>query len=395
MLCPDASRPHQAYEVSYCLVTEVVVARRDSWQADITEIRQAAARSEWYLCRDAAARLLSRLPVQRALEFTQEQVARRLASFEHRQPGVAWPRQALGSLLKGDMNESWTWPQQQDGGCSIYYTDGFLAALRRLQQADVTSTDKPRIITSLAHALEDCIHGDMSGPPRTAWRIGLEAWYDMGQRFAEELERYEALQPEGEDADLLALREAVERQEGNSYLFMARRLLSRMPLAAAMRLSLEQVSLRLPVFERHQPEVTWPRQLVEALASATLPADWRLPEDLDFPGPGASNFISAMEELWLASLALTDETRCVELLVSAIADALVTEAIEAWCSRHPEEWARYEHLSSHAETEWEESERIDIHLKRVQSKEYTGAVRQSWLALAARCAQVLGLDWKP
>lgn len=371
------------------------MSRRDSWQADITAIRHAAARNEWYLCRDAAARLLSRLPVQRALEFTQEQVARRLASFERRRPGVTWPRQALESLLRGEMKESWIWPQQPSSGCSIYYTDGFLAALQRLQEAAVIFTDKPRKITSLAHAIENCIFGDMSGPPRTKWKIGLEAWYDMGRRFAEELERYEALLPEGEDADLLALREAVERHEGNSWLFVASRLLSRMPLTEAMKLSLEQVSLRLPAFERHQPGVTWPRQLVESLASATLPADWELPEDLDFPGPGAGNFINAVEELWLASLALADGTRCIEFLVSAVAGAFMTEAVEAWTSSHPEEWARYKHLSAHAETEWDESERIDIDIKRARSKEYVGTLHQSWLTFAARCAEVLGLDWKP
>jgi hypothetical protein len=371
------------------------MSTRESWQADVLALRQAAARNESYLCRSAAARLLSRLPVQRALEFTQEQIARRLAAFEQRQPGVAWPRQVLESILGGVPREPWAWPQQPNSGCGIYYEDGFLAALQHLWEASIRFTDKPRRITSLAHAIEDSIFGDMSGPPRTKWKIGLEAWYDMGRRLAEELERNAAPLREGEDADLLTLRESLDRDDGNSYLFMVGRLLSRLPLAQAFNLVREEVSLRLPAFERHHPGVAWPRQLLESLTSMAPLVDWEMPEDFEFSGPGANTLVTAAEELWLASLAQGDKDRCVDHLVTATSGAIMAGVVEAWGSKHPERWARNYYLAYHAETEREESELIDLKLEMTHDKEYIATKYESWLALAARCAQALGLDWKP
>jgi hypothetical protein len=140
---------------------------------------------------------------------------------------------------------------------------------------------------------------------------------------------------------LLTLRRVAEEGDWNACREATLRLLSRLPAERAWELTRAQVARRLPCFERHQPEVRWPREFI-AVAGAQAgegEPDW--PEEDEFPGPGANSFIAAVEALRLARRLGKDDARRAKALVDAISEAILAELAEHWGSRHPSEWARW------------------------------------------------------
>lgn len=148
--------------------------------------------------------------------------------------------------------------------------------------------------------------------------------------------------------ELDALRLAAERQDRNACWDVTRKLLHMLPARLALQLSRNFVARRLPCFERHQPEVSWPREFIASISETGTAVDgktWPEAED-DFPGPGANSFTSAVEALWKAARFEEDEQRRSELLADAIVGAINAERLEYWGSQHPDMWALWYQLVS-------------------------------------------------
>jgi hypothetical protein len=180
--------------------------------------------------------------------------------------------------------------------------------------------------------------------------------------------------------EVQALQLLAERGDWNACRAATEALLLRLPASHAVRLTRDFLERRLPAFERQQPGVLWPRELL-ALAEGTGPSAsnrvW--PFEDEFPGPGANGFTKALECLWLANQRMTDVKRCVAELVDAISDAILAETSEHWGSRHPEEWAIWYRLAS----SFESSPRTaDIQLAKMRDPDVKRLKRAAWLELA-------------
>ena len=114
--------------------------------------------------------------------------------------------------------------------------------------------------------------------------------------------------PSSAATEMKALRFAASTRDWNACRDATRSLLRRLPPHRALELVREQVERRVPIFERHQPAVTWPREFIRVATGTSYPGEAarRWPDESDFPGPGANDFTLAVEDLWLASRALND-----------------------------------------------------------------------------------------
>jgi hypothetical protein len=148
------------------------------------------------------------------------------------------------------------------------------------------------------------------------------------------------------EREIQDLRSAAERGVWNSCRDAAEALLLRLAAAHAVRLTHDFVARRLPVFERQQPGLSWPRELLAVLAGERSSNEGRKwPEEDEFPGPGANSFKKAVESLWRASLSMSDTKQRTVELVDAISGAIMSERVEHWGSRHPKEWALWYQLA--------------------------------------------------
>jgi hypothetical protein len=195
-------------------------------------------------------------------------------------------------------------------------------------------------------------------------------------------------QPTSTEEELQALRRAAERGDGNGCWDTARQLLRQMPTRWAMRLVRDFLARRLPVFERHQPGVLWPREFIESVTQDGMVADDRTwPEaESDFPGPGANSFISAVEALWKASHLRKDEHQRSELLANAMDHAVGAEQLESWGSRHPDEWALWYQLAS---TGLEDPRIVDIQITIMKDPEAVRVEREAWMEAAQHLEEAL------
>lgn len=82
--------------------------------ADVLALRQAADEQDWVGCADLTRRLLSQLPMQRAVELVRQQLADRLPGFERHHPGVTWPRQFIEAVSHASGRNGLVWPGEQD-----------------------------------------------------------------------------------------------------------------------------------------------------------------------------------------------------------------------------------------------------------------------------------------
>lgn len=170
---------------------------------------------------------------------------------------------------------------------------------------------------------------------------------------------------------------AAEGRDRNGCWEATRKLLRRLPPPTAVVLVRDFLARRLPVFERHQPGVRWPREFIESVSEATSDDDsrtWPEAED-DFPGPGANSFTSAVEALWKASRFRQDAQRLGELLADATVGAVNAERLEHWGSRHPETWALWYQLAS---TGFEDPRTVEIQLTILRDPEAIWTEQAAW-----------------
>jgi hypothetical protein len=147
------------------------------------------------------------------------------------------------------------------------------------------------------------------------------------------------------DPEVQAMRLAAERGDWNSWGDATTALLLHLPSSHSVRLARDFVARRLPAFERQQPGVHWPRELLEAVTEEGVPhSDSRWSFEDEFSGPGGASFKKAMESLWIASLRRQDARQCAAELVHALSEAIMAEMVEHWGSRHPDEWNLWHQL---------------------------------------------------
>lgn len=140
---------------------------------------------------------------------------------------------------------------------------------------------------------------------------------------------------------LQAARLAAEQGDWNAWRAAIEPLMLRLPTSRAVRFTRDFVARRLPVFERHQPGMSWVREVLEALThpedAASSGRKWPFWEDST--GPGGASFANAVESLWIANQRRGDTRRYTAELMDALEGAVMAEAIEPWGASHPEEWA--------------------------------------------------------
>jgi hypothetical protein len=187
-------------------------------------------------------------------------------------------------------------------------------------------------------------------------------------------------EPSSSHEDLSALRLAAERQDWNGCRAALEKLLLRLPSRRALRLIRDQLMRRLPFFERHQPNVHWPREFIESIDGAASQTERTWPEaEDDFASPGANNFTSAVEALWKASRLTLDEQRCASELVNAFSGAVMAESTEHWGSRHPEQWALWHQLAMEGEGD---PRMTDIQLSMRRDPQLKSLEHTAWLEVA-------------
>jgi hypothetical protein len=185
-------------------------------------------------------------------------------------------------------------------------------------------------------------------------------------------------EPPVPEEELQSLRLAAERRDRNGCWDATRKLLRQLPAQLALGLARDFVARRLPVFERHQPGVRWPRAFIEAVSQKGVPDDgsaWPEAED-DFSGPGANSFTSAVEALWKAGRFRSDSQKFGELLADAIVGAVNAERLEHWGARHPEVWALWYQIAS---TGLEDPRMVEIQLTIMRDPEAVRVEQEAWL----------------
>jgi len=137
---------------------------------------------------------------------------------------------------------------------------------------------------------------------------------------------------------LTMLRDSAQRGDWNACRDTVEVLLARLPAPTMLRLAQDEVQRRLPLFERHHPQMHWPRVWLEALATgAPFTFDESTPEVLEeAPGPGGNNITEAVRQLALAAAA--EGTKRVTHTIEAIAGAIVAELSEIGGSLNRELW---------------------------------------------------------
>jgi hypothetical protein len=192
--------------------------------------------------------------------------------------------------------------------------------------------------------------------------------------------------PTGEE--LRALRLAAERGDVNGCWDASQKLLRQLPVRRALQEVCDFVTRRLPVFERHQPGVHWPRTFIKSICekgSTAHGGTWPESED-DFPGPGANNFTRAVEALWKASRRVEDEHRLATLLADALAEAIGAQRLESWGARHPEAWARWYQL---AKSGGNDVSRFEVLLAIKRDPEAIRIEKEAWLEVAQLMEEAL------
>ncbi|QRK12028.1 hypothetical protein JQX13_19475 [Archangium violaceum] len=186
-------------------------------------------------------------------------------------------------------------------------------------------------------------------------------------------------QSDSRDVDVVALRHAGEVVDSNACQDATKSLLLRIPAHQALELTQRQVASRWSLFERHQPGVTWPLEFIEDSARIGMKDGLVWPDDDDFTGPGANNFIRAVKHLWDASRILDDDEERVTALVDSIANVIMAERLETWGARHLEQWSRWYQVRMEGKRRVE-SQRLQREM--VLGTESVDVGRRAWLELA-------------
>lgn len=200
------------------------------------------------------------------------------------------------------------------------------------------------------------------------------------------------------ERELEALRHAAARDDPNRAMDAAAKLLRRLAPTTALELARKRLERFLAAFERHQPGVTWPRELLESLRAPARQGEENQAEwdwsDADFPGPGANSFINGVDRLWRAYRLAPGDSRRIELLVDAIAASIQAEGAEAWGTRHPTRWAFW-YENAFTEEPAVSRERTQVLLDLQRDSETVRRTRAAWLDVANQLAEALGAPPRP
>jgi len=188
------------------------------------------------------------------------------------------------------------------------------------------------------------------------------------------------------EQDVQALRLAAESGDWDSCRSSTQALLIRLPPSHAIRLARDFVARRLAAFERQQPDVHWPRELLEAVTEENPASRKRSWPDDEFPGPGGNSFAKAVDSLWNAGLRRGDARQCTAELVDSLSHSIMAETDEHWGSRHPKEWALWYQLVWADDydprmTDLQRAMTSDLEVKRLE--------RAAWLEIAGQLEAAL------
>jgi hypothetical protein len=191
-------------------------------------------------------------------------------------------------------------------------------------------------------------------------------------------------------AELQALRLAADQGDWNGCRAATYGLLVRLPMRRALSLARDHVARRLPAFERHQPNVSWPREWIGAVGEPTsMQSSMSWPDEDDFPGPGANSFISAVRSLVTASQFLENVQQCAHHLVDAFSKSIMAEKCEFWGALNPDAWARWYELAASGDNDPRIAE-IQLALKR--DPQAAAVQRGAWMDVASRLEEALSQE---
>ncbi len=188
-------------------------------------------------------------------------------------------------------------------------------------------------------------------------------------------------EPSAIERDVQALRRAAERRDWDVCRGATEALLLRLAPGDAVRLTRDFAARRLPAFERQQPGVLWPRELLQAVEGPNAANSGRAwPEEDEFAGPGGNSFKKAVEALWRASLRRGEASECVRELVDALSSAILSELVEHWGARNPDAWALWYQLALSGEGDVRMS---DIQLAMMKAPDVQRLELAGWREVAS------------
>jgi hypothetical protein len=140
--------------------------------------------------------------------------------------------------------------------------------------------------------------------------------------------------------DLVNLREAIAKHDWYECEETMKRLVENLSPREAVRLSVKQVSLFLPVFEQYHPNITGPRKMLSLLASGDpIDETSSFPElSNNYSSPGSSGFLRAIALVDNASQSQHDPHSCFTKVGRAIANAIGSRRLEYWARKFPADW---------------------------------------------------------
>jgi len=193
------------------------------------------------------------------------------------------------------------------------------------------------------------------------------------------------------EIELLAtLRRAAQDRDPNVGCEMLEALLPRLPVPTMLRLAHDEVRLRLPAFERHHPQMHWPRIWLDALLSGEpFTFDESTPEVLEeAPGPGGNNFTEAVQQLALAAAA--EGNQRVKHATEAISGAIMADSTEVGGSKYRDLWDLwFQDISNHDESHERQYRWV---LQKINNDPDVAAVEiAGWTRLADELAAALGV----
>lgn len=172
----------------------------------------------------------------------------------------------------------------------------------------------------------------------------------------------------------------------NGCIEVATEILTMMSIRDIKKLAYSYIEEYLPIFERYQEEVKWPRERLLVIAKAL---DAKLEYELDsfilpesnseFTSPGSNGFIKDLEDLW--ELTSHQETRdTVNEAMGVISGVIMRKLTERWASEQPEEWERWYRKVTNQNQDGGQLHHLDF----VEHPSVHQMARVEWIILANR-----------
>lgn len=141
-------------------------------------------------------------------------------------------------------------------------------------------------------------------------------------------------------------REAVLRGDNDEEESTFRSLISCLSPDVSFEVVRERLMMFLPTFEAYAPDSTWARRFLESAAAwfggtdaVVEPVDFALEEE-KHSFAGAGNYVSGLEELWLAIRNKADRKEFERWIFHAAYNCAMADLGQLWAKLHPELWSR-------------------------------------------------------